>query len=183
MDDELFSYMWVTRVPSHSNPADHPSRGSIKEISYLQPMKRCEPCCPLTCKALEVICWSRKGRRMMHNAVQWQWYAMRKWWHAICETSCKAATLNNSQPMPNLSFSPVNARRKRKARFRCSALHFTHVVCKNQPNKLFEVMVRCATYPGDVWIYHTNMNTHMLYHFMPEDMPGIMWFCSGSLKP
>ena len=126
---------------------------------------------------------SHPGRRMMHNAVQWQWYAMRKWWHAICETSCKAATLNNSQPMPNLSFSPVNARRKRKVRFRCSALHFTHVVCKNQPNKLFEVMVRCATYLGDVWIYHTYMNTHMLYHFMPEDIPGIMWFCPGSLKP
>jgi hypothetical protein len=26
-------------------------------------------------------------------------------------------------------------------RFSCSALHFTHVVCKNQPNKLFEVTV------------------------------------------
>ena len=90
---------------------------------------------------------------------------------------------SNSQPMPNLSFSPVNARRKRKVRFRCSALHFTHVVCKNQPNKLFEVMVRCATYLGDVWIYHTYMNTHMLYHFMPEDIPGFMWFCPGSLKP
>jgi hypothetical protein len=24
MDDELFSCLWVTRVPSHSNPADHP---------------------------------------------------------------------------------------------------------------------------------------------------------------
>jgi hypothetical protein len=56
MDDELFSCLWVTRVPSHSNPADHPSRGSIKEIAYLQPMTRCEPWCPIICKALETIC-------------------------------------------------------------------------------------------------------------------------------
>jgi hypothetical protein len=56
MDDELFTCLWVTRVPSHSNPADHPTRGSIKEIAYLQPMTRCEPSCPVIGKALETIC-------------------------------------------------------------------------------------------------------------------------------
>ena len=31
--------LWVARVPSASNVADHPSRGSTKELEFLKPFK------------------------------------------------------------------------------------------------------------------------------------------------
>jgi hypothetical protein len=69
-------------------------------------------------------------------------------------------------------------------RFSCSALHFTHVVCKNQPNKLFEVMVSMRDVSQRrVDIPHVYEYTYDISLTMPEDMPGTMWFCSGSLKP
>ena len=40
--------LWVARVPSSSNVADHPSRGSIKELEFLKPFKCVEPVCPVT---------------------------------------------------------------------------------------------------------------------------------------
>ena len=39
--------LWVARVPSSSNVADHPSRGSVKELEFLQPFRFVEPICPL----------------------------------------------------------------------------------------------------------------------------------------
>ena len=43
--------LWVARVPSASNVADHPSRGSLKELEFLKPYVCVEPLCPLTkCK-------------------------------------------------------------------------------------------------------------------------------------
>ena len=39
--------LWVARVPSSSNVADHPSRGSVKELGFLQPFRRVGPICPL----------------------------------------------------------------------------------------------------------------------------------------
>ena len=56
IDDSLFANMWVTRVASSSNPSDFPSRGSLKEIEFLGPLKKCTPCCPLLGKALALIC-------------------------------------------------------------------------------------------------------------------------------
>eukprot|EP00435_Cladocopium_sp_Y103_P036742 s2741_g9.t1 len=51
VDDDLFSYLWVTRVPSHSNPADFPSRGSVAELAYLGDLIACTPTCPVDAKA------------------------------------------------------------------------------------------------------------------------------------
>eukprot|EP00435_Cladocopium_sp_Y103_P038982 s2786_g10.t1 len=56
MDDELFANLWVTRVPSHSNPADFPSRGSIKELSYLGELRPCFPSCPIMKVELKNTC-------------------------------------------------------------------------------------------------------------------------------
>ena len=43
MDDELFQNLWVTRVPSQSNPADFPSRGTVAELAFLGAMTQaCE---------------------------------------------------------------------------------------------------------------------------------------------
>ena len=39
--------LWVACVPSSSNVADHPSRGSTKELDFLQPFRCVEPLCPL----------------------------------------------------------------------------------------------------------------------------------------
>ena len=59
--DSLFANMWVTRVASASNPADFPSRGSLKELEFLGKLNVCNPVCPLTGKALVSNCWSGKG--------------------------------------------------------------------------------------------------------------------------
>jgi hypothetical protein len=40
--------LWVARVPSASNVADHPSRGSTNELEFLEPFKCVEPLCPMT---------------------------------------------------------------------------------------------------------------------------------------
>ena len=56
IDYDFFSEMWVTRVPSSSNPADFPSRSSVGELAHLEPLERCQPTCPLTGCCLETIC-------------------------------------------------------------------------------------------------------------------------------
>eukprot|EP00435_Cladocopium_sp_Y103_P030187 s1078_g7.t1 len=56
VDDDLFSYLWVTRVPSHSNPADFPSRGSVSELAYLGDLIACTPTCPVLGMKLRTIC-------------------------------------------------------------------------------------------------------------------------------
>lgn len=56
MDDELFQNLWVTRVPSQSNPADFPSRGSIHELSFLGHMTQSQPVCPIAHTKLEMLC-------------------------------------------------------------------------------------------------------------------------------
>ena len=40
------SMLWVACVPSSSNVADHPSRGSVKELEFLRPFRCVEPLCP-----------------------------------------------------------------------------------------------------------------------------------------
>ena len=56
IDDSLFANMWVTRVASSSNPADFPSRGSLKELEFLGSLNICSPVCPMTGVALVSIC-------------------------------------------------------------------------------------------------------------------------------
>jgi hypothetical protein len=56
IDDSLFANMWVTRVASSSNPADFPSRGSLKELGLLGCLNICSPVCPMTGVALVSIC-------------------------------------------------------------------------------------------------------------------------------
>jgi hypothetical protein len=47
--------LWIARVPSASNVADHPSRGSLKELEFLKPYKCIEPACPVTKLPLQSI--------------------------------------------------------------------------------------------------------------------------------
>jgi hypothetical protein len=56
LDDNLFSNMWISRVPSASNPADYPSRGSLGELKFLEPICKCKPTCPILGLELEAIC-------------------------------------------------------------------------------------------------------------------------------
>lgn len=56
MDDNLFSNMWISRVPSPSNPADFPSCGTLKELKFLEPLIMCKPKCPVLGLVLEAIC-------------------------------------------------------------------------------------------------------------------------------
>ena len=56
MDDELFQNLWVTRVPSQSNPADFPSRGTVAELDFLGAMTQAQPTCPLAHTKLEMLC-------------------------------------------------------------------------------------------------------------------------------
>ena len=56
IDYDFFSEMWVTRVPSSSNPADFPSRSSVGELAHLGPLERCQPICPSNGCCLEMIC-------------------------------------------------------------------------------------------------------------------------------
>ena len=39
--------LWVARVPSSSNVADYPSRGSMRELGFLKPFTCVVPKCPM----------------------------------------------------------------------------------------------------------------------------------------
>lgn len=49
------SWMWIARVPSHSNPADEPSRGIFDNIIAKLGARFCEGVCPMTGEPLRVI--------------------------------------------------------------------------------------------------------------------------------
>lgn len=40
--------LWIARVPSASNVADHTSRGTLKELEWMKPFGFVTPACPLT---------------------------------------------------------------------------------------------------------------------------------------
>ena len=52
--DEVF-LLWVARVPSSSNVADHPSRGSLTELAFLEPFQVVHPKCPISDVCLRSI--------------------------------------------------------------------------------------------------------------------------------
>ena len=52
--DEVF-LLWVARVPSSSNVADHPSRGSLTELAFLEPFQVVHPKCPISGVCLKSI--------------------------------------------------------------------------------------------------------------------------------
>ena len=53
MDEEQQSLHWICRVPSHSNPADPPSRGTLETISFMKPFSICNGICPITNRCLQ----------------------------------------------------------------------------------------------------------------------------------
>ena len=52
MDERQQTLHWICRVPSSSNPADPPSRGTLETISFLKPFEICDGLCPITNKCL-----------------------------------------------------------------------------------------------------------------------------------
>ena len=56
IDASIFSRLSVTRVASSSNPADFPSRGSLKELQFLGPLEVCSPRCAIVSKSFARIC-------------------------------------------------------------------------------------------------------------------------------
>ena len=48
IDERQQTLHWVCRVPSSSNPADPPSRGTVETIAFLKPFSICNGKCPLT---------------------------------------------------------------------------------------------------------------------------------------
>ena len=69
-DDEMFANLWITRVPSSSNPADFPSRGSVSELAFLGAMQQCSPECPITNEPLLMTCWSWRGNSPKRSTMQ-----------------------------------------------------------------------------------------------------------------
>ena len=55
LDEKQQSLHWVGRVPSASNPADPPSRGTLAGLEFLRPFSTCEGKCPITLKQLQSI--------------------------------------------------------------------------------------------------------------------------------
>ena len=45
--DFVISLVWFARVPSQSNLADAPSRGTLQDLDFLCPMKVVNPRCPM----------------------------------------------------------------------------------------------------------------------------------------
>jgi hypothetical protein len=48
VDESHPMHLWTARVPSSSNPADPPSRGSISEIAVLGKINVIDPVCPIS---------------------------------------------------------------------------------------------------------------------------------------
>ena len=55
LDEKQQSLHWFARVPSSSNPADPPSRGTLSGLDFLKPFVVCESFCPVTNKPLMQI--------------------------------------------------------------------------------------------------------------------------------
>ena len=55
LDEKQQSLHWFARVPSSSNPADPPSRGTLSGLDFLKPFVVCESSCPVTNKPLMQI--------------------------------------------------------------------------------------------------------------------------------
>jgi hypothetical protein len=55
LDEKQQSLHWVGRVPSASNPADPPSRGTLAGLEFLRSFSTCEGKCPVTLKQLQSI--------------------------------------------------------------------------------------------------------------------------------
>ena len=53
LDEKQQSLHWVGRVPSSSNPADPPSRGTLDSISFLRPFSIINAVCPITKECLK----------------------------------------------------------------------------------------------------------------------------------
>ena len=53
MDEKQQSLHWICRVPSSSNPADPPSRGTVQPINFLKPFSICNATCPITNQCLQ----------------------------------------------------------------------------------------------------------------------------------
>ena len=54
-DFEYSTVPWIARVPSSSNVADLPSRGSLEPISFLKPFRIVEAKCPISGRALRSL--------------------------------------------------------------------------------------------------------------------------------
>ena len=46
-DEDFPTYIWAARVPSHSNPADHPRRGTLDPLKFVGKMHIRETSCPI----------------------------------------------------------------------------------------------------------------------------------------
>ena len=55
IDMETRSLMWLSRVPSASNIADPPSRGSLDELTFLEPICLDQAFCPCERVSLEPV--------------------------------------------------------------------------------------------------------------------------------
>ena len=47
LDERCPMLLWIARVPSSSNPADPPSRKSLRELEFLRPFKIIDARCPI----------------------------------------------------------------------------------------------------------------------------------------
>ncbi len=54
-DFKFSTVPWIARVPSSSNMADPPSRGSVESISFLKPFEMVEAKCPISGRALRSL--------------------------------------------------------------------------------------------------------------------------------
>ena len=68
-DYDFPCYAWATRVPSESNVADPPSRGTLEPLSFLGPMVIDNPECPCVQRLLQsCLTKADEGMRMSINS-------------------------------------------------------------------------------------------------------------------
>ena len=59
LDEQIDAMLWMARVTSKSNPADAPSRFSLKELTFLNELEISKAVCPITGKTLEsFVAWN-----------------------------------------------------------------------------------------------------------------------------
>jgi len=53
LDEDVNALLWLARVTSKSNPADAPSRFSLRELNFLDELQIAEAVCPITNEILQ----------------------------------------------------------------------------------------------------------------------------------
>ena len=172
---EPFSDIWISRVPSASNPADCPSRWSLSKLNFLRPVHLCQPKCPTLNQVLEAICWSEKGE------ISSVMLAVNE-----CRDNAKQATLNATMqfrwdvmqhPFPR-SISPLIAVAENK----CRVFQIRMCTCQwiaVSKNSQINYLTRYVFMYMNTWLHYMYTLYICLLRVNVYDVAYAMWVCQG----